>query len=577
MLPHRRLHRVQSSPTLVAIKSSHPRSFNVEQGDVQYKTAYTNLAALLTAQATQRPAAVALLDGTIQPPRPVSFAELHTAIAQAGAMLRAAGLRRGDRVLLFQPMSLDLYVAFGAILANGMTAVFIDPGMPRSQLDRAAAHLSPQAFLGPPRAHLLRLISPAIRRTPHHFSHAAWLPMTRPWQAYQDHAPLDEFVPCDDDTPALITVTSGTTGMPKFATRTHGFLRSQHAAIDAALAIDPGAVIATSLPVFVLSFLAMGTTTLLPGVDLRSPGRYDVAAFLAQLRATGVTCLAASPALLDRLARYCMAQHVTLLEIKQIYSGGGPVWPDLMDRLQRVAPNASILAVYGATEAEPIATLAYDDLRATDRYASSAGMGLPVGEPVPTIDLRIIPDRWGEPLGPYTQAEWEALALAPTQAGEIVVAGPHVLTSGSGEEAQSTKIQVGERTWHRTGDAGYLDRSGRLWLLGRCAAALPPAVQQHGAAPDAPLRGKLYPLAVEASVLALPEVKYAALVEVDGRRVLALELVTPQTQAWIDALADRVGWANLDAVRVLPRMPVDRRHNAKVDYPALRRLLHKSQ
>src|SRR5690606_30178485 len=153
---------------------------NVEQGDVQYKTAYTNLAALLTAQATQRPAAVALLDGTIQPPRPVSFAELHTAIAQAGAMLRAAGLRRGDRVLLFQPMSLDLYVAFGAILANGMTAVFIDPGMPRSQLDRAAAHLSPQAFLGPPRAHLLRLISPAIRRIPHHFSHAAWLPMTRP-------------------------------------------------------------------------------------------------------------------------------------------------------------------------------------------------------------------------------------------------------------------------------------------------------------------------------------------------------------------------------------------------------------
>lgn len=483
-------------------------------------------------------------------------------------MLHAAGLRPGDRVLLFQPMSVELYVAFGAILAHGLTAVFIDPGMARSQLDRAAAQLRPQAFLGPPRAHLLRLLSPAIRRIPHHFSHAAWLPRTRRWQDYCRYAPLGEVVPCADDTPALITVTSGTTGVPKFATRTHGFLCRQHAAIDAALGVDPAAVIATSLPVFVLSFLAMGTATLLTKVDLRRPGSYDVAAFLRQVRAGGVTCLAASPALLDRLARHCTAQQTTLPEITRIYSGGAPVWPDLMDRLHRVAPAASILAVYGATEAEPIATLDYATLRNTDRYATTAGMGLPVGEPVPTIDLRIIPDRWGEPLGPYSGEAWDQLALPPTQAGEIVVAGPHVLTTvGIGEEAQRTKIQVEGRAWHRTGDAGYVDRTGRLWLLGRCAAALPGVVSPDRAG------GKLYPFTVEAAVLALPEVKHAALVDVAGRRVLAVELFAPQTQAWIDGLAARVGWAKLDAVHVLRRMPVDRRHNAKIDYPALRRLL----
>jgi acyl-coenzyme A synthetase/AMP-(fatty) acid ligase len=417
----------------------------------------------------------------------------------------------------------------------------------------------------------LRLISPAIRRIPIKFTTGDWpLPGARRWGDSARSAATDwpEMAACDDDTPALITVTSGSTGTPKFATRTHGFLRRQHAAIATSLAMASDSVVATTLPIFILSFLASGVTTLLPKVDLRRPGQVQVAPLLAQMRAAGVNTLAASPAFLDQVARHCVAQGQTLPEIRQVYTGGAPVFVDLMDETAAAMPNAAFHAVYGATEAEPIATLDRITLTAADRERMAHGAGLVVGKPVTSIQVRVIPDQWGAAHGPYTLPEWDALALT-TGAGEIVVHGPHVLTTvGPGEDAALTKIGVGDETWHRTGDAGYFDESGRLWLLGRCAARLDGA--QRLTSP-----GALYPFSVESAAHTFPAVKHAALIAHQGRRILALELYAPQDGAWRRELEATLAWAELDEIRILPRMPVDKRHNAKIDYPALRRVVSK--
>jgi acyl-coenzyme A synthetase/AMP-(fatty) acid ligase len=154
-----------------------------------------------------------------------------------------------------------------------------------------------------------------------------------------------------------------------------------------------------------------------------------------------------------------------------------------------------------------------------------------------------------------------------TGTGEIVVSGAHVLTSvGPGEDAALTKIVVDGTIWHRTGDAGAWDERGRLWLLGRCAARIE-MVRKDGS------QGQLYPFAVESAAHTFPAIKYAALVAHDGRRILALELYTPQDERWFTTLKGRLAWAEIDEIRILDKMPVDKRHNAKIDYPALRRLL----
>ncbi len=82
--------------------------------------------------------------------------------------------------------------------------------------------------------------------------------------------------------------------------------------------------------------------------------------------------------------------------------------------------------LYGATEAEPIASLHADSYGEAERQATREGAGVLVGSPAHDVDVRILADRHGTPVGPCTEAEFAALSLAAGVEGEIVVAGPHV-------------------------------------------------------------------------------------------------------------------------------------------------------
>jgi acyl-CoA synthetase (AMP-forming)/AMP-acid ligase II len=236
----------------------------------------------------------------------------------------------------------------------------------------------------------------------------------------------------------------------------------------------------------------------------------------------------------------------------------------VLHRLHAMAPRARVVAVYGSTEAEPIATVEYSAIGETEWRAMEAGAGLLAGRPVDAISLRIIADRPGEPLGPFTPQAFDFLARGPSQPGEIVVSGAHVLPGYLGGIGNAEmKILVGDRVWHRTGDAGYLDARGRLWLLGRCQARI-------GEGPDV-----LYPFAVECAALTVDGVERTALVEHDGQRLLVVELSRGASADTIAVLRQRLSFARLDEVIDVPMIPVDRRHNAKIDYGALRALLER--
>ncbi len=521
-----------------------------------------NIAEILTEQARARPHASAIIDSWRGRDRATTFAQLDETAARAAEFLWRRGLRPGDAVLVLQPMSMELYVALLALFRLGLVAMFLDPSAGREHIENCCELWPPRGFIGSTKAHLLRMWTPALARIPAKFVIGWPVPGAFPWSQVETTPPRRSIVPCETDTPALLTFTSGSTGFPKAVVRTHGILRAQHRVLVSSLELSAGSVDLTTLPIVLLVNLATGVTSVIPDADLRYPGSVDPGPVFAQVSRHRVVSSAASPAFFERLVRHGMATGETLPTLTKVFSGGAPVFPRLLDQMQALAPNAEVVAVYGSTEAEPIAHVARHAITEDDTRAMLAGKGLLAGCPVESIRLCILRDQWGTSVGPYEAAEFHAHFSAADEPGEIVVHGEHVLTGyHQGRGDADTKFRVGEQVWHRTGDAGYLDARGRLWLLGRCSARI------------ADSRGVLYPFAVETAVYQDPRVRRAALVTHGGRRLLAVEFHEGTGRHDATEIEKAVAWARLDEVRILQSVPVDARHNAKVDYPRLRQLL----
>ena len=515
-----------------------------------------NIAGILEIRAREAPARAAIVERG----RSITFGDLDRAVASAAAELAEAGITAGMRVLVFSRMSIDLYTVMIALFRLRATAVFVDPSMGRERLNGCVDRVEPGAFVAIPRAHLLRFSTRAIRQIAIKVAIRGRVPGAAS-VARAVRGAGHGVEACDDATPAIITFTSGSTGEPKAAVRTHGFLLAQHRALVDALALAPGEVDLCTLPIFLLGNLASGVTSVIPDADLRAVGAIDPAPVAAQIQVHRPVRTVASPAFLARLVAHARRGDQRFDSFERIFTGGAPVFPSMLDDIAAVAPHAAVIAVYGSTEAEPIAEIDRRDITAADREAMATGAGLLAGLPVSSVRLRILPDRGGEALGPWTSEELERQALTPGQPGEIVVSGDHVLPGyldGVGDS--ESKIHVEGRVWHRTGDAGYLDDRGRLWLLGRCSARVSDS------------QGALYPFAVEAAASGTPGLLRAAFVMHRDRRMLVAE-VAGDAAGMKERLLERLAWAHVGDIVVADRIPLDARHNAKVDYPALRRLL----
>jgi acyl-CoA synthetase (AMP-forming)/AMP-acid ligase II len=527
-----------------------------------------NVAELFAASVRRRPNAIALVQGTGAARREIGFAALDARARGMAARLASDGVAPGDAVLFFAAPSIELYAALIAVLRIGAVAMFVEPSAGRRVLRDACLVNPPRALVASARAHLLRLISPPLRAIPNKYALTGRIPFVPPLDRASGATRRDEIVVRDADAPALLTFTSGSTGRPKGAVRTHGILRAQLDALTGSVAASESTRELVALPIVVLVNLANGAETILPDADLRRPATIDPMPVLEQLVRERATRVTAAPAFLERLVddvrrgRRSDRPHPRIVEV---VTGGGPVFPDVVARIAARWPAARITAVYGSTEAEPIAHVAAHEQTDEDVAARRAGAGLLAGLPHPSVRLAILPARWGDPIGPFTARELAMLARPAGEPGEIVVTGAHVVRGylgGIGDE--ETKFTVDGEIWHRTGDVGYLDVRGRLWLLGRAAWVIEDS------------RGTVYPFAVECAAREVLAIRRAVVVSHLGKRVLVVErrrgASVPDPARELGLLA----WAHLDEIVAWPAIPMDRRHNSKVDYPAVRRRLERA-
>jgi acyl-CoA synthetase (AMP-forming)/AMP-acid ligase II len=459
------------------------------------------------AEARATRTAIVAGDGTA-----ATFGELIRHSAALATAWRRRGLAAGDRVLLAAPLSIDLYVALIALWRLGAAVVLPEPALGLAGLRHAATVTRPKALLTAGWFRLLRYGLPELRAIP-----LALAPDERAAGA----EPAETLGP---DHPALISFTSGSTGAPKAMVRSHGMLARQNACVVEMLAPKRGdEVDLVAFPVFVLANLGLGVTSVLPSWNLRRHDLAEPTAIARTIKERRITRALVPPSICEKLAT------VEPIALEAIFTGGGPVFPDLLERLTARMPATEIVAVYGSTEAEPIAHMRVADIRPDDWRAMRDGAGLLTGSPVDAIEIAI-------------------------RDSEIVVTGEHVNKAYlDPAQDRGTKLTIGDRVWHRTGDAGRFDADGRLWLLGRADGAV----------------AGLFPFCVETAARYWPGVARSALVGIDGCTVLAVEGDTGSLDAWRRKAA-AIGDMRVVAVRAIP---LDRRHRSKVDYPALRRSL----
>jgi acyl-CoA synthetase (AMP-forming)/AMP-acid ligase II len=522
-----------------------------------------NVTARLAELARRHPDRPALLGGEAGAAS-ITYRELWRSIDGASAGLRRLGLAPGDRALVFIPMSIDLYVALLALLKMGAVAVFVDPWIGLRQVAAYAAFAAPRAFLGTPRSQLLRLAFRPLRSLPVAVTTGRRLgsmPAAATLAELAAAAGDGSVFPASPEAPALITFTSGSSGVPKGVNRTHGFLWAQHRALAAELPPEEGDVDFTTFPVFALNNLAGGIPSVVPGVDLRRIDEADPEAVLGSMRARGVTTATASPPLVDRLAAAVERVPARRPPLRRLVSGGAPVADSQLEAWRRAFPRAEIVLAYGSSEAEPVARIG-----AEERLAAGGGRGTCAGRPVAAVRTRLVRIHRGPiELGAEGWGPWE---VASGEVGELLVAGEHVARDyfrnpAAGRENKVT--ESGGRVWHRMGDTGHFDPDGRLWLVGRVHST----IFRRGEAVHAQLveqaaRGE-DPRIRRVAAVGLPDP------EVGERLVVVVE--SRSGRAVGREVAARLAAAGLPADRVLVSrraLPVDPRHRSKIDYPRLR-------
>ena len=533
-----------------------------------------NVAARLKAVARTMPEAVAVVEprGHDRQGKPrygtVTFRELDQQSDRIAHGLRAMGVAPRTRLALLVRPGIDFVALAFALFKAAAVAILIDPGMGRRNLLGCLAEAEPEGFIAIPIVHAVRtLLRGRFPKARYHVT------VGRRW--FWGGVSLDDLragpgegsepVPTAADDPAAIIFTTGSTGPPKGVLYTHGNFDAQVDELGERFGIGPGEVDLATFPLFGLFNAGLGVTTVVPEMDPTRPARVDPRKILAAVHDWSITQAFGSPALWNRVGRYCAEQGLRLPTLRRVFSCGAPVPAEVLATMRAcIHPEGDVHTPYGATEALPVASISAREVLGETAARTRQGAGICVGRRFPGIEWRVIRIVDG-PIPAIAQAE----PLPPGEIGELVVRGPVVTPQyvTRPESNALAKIADSSGLWHRMGDAGYLDQEDRFWFCGRVAHRVLTA------------GGPMHTTCCEAIFNRHPDVYRSALVGVGprgGQRPVIV--VEPRPARFPRTAADRnrvlaeirqLGRASpltaaIEDFLFHPRFPVDIRHNAKI-------------
>ena len=361
----------------------------------------------------------------------------------------------------------------------------------------------------------------------------------RTWRDSFPATPPAHRIKSEDD--ALQLYTSGTTGKPKGAVMTHGSILSSR---DAAASGEdmrawqepiPGDVTLLAMPCFHISGTGTGIGTMVAGSNSIVLPEYDPAKALDLIQNYNISKIFLVPAAIQILLNHPKVNEVDFSRLKYVTYGASPIPLELMREAMRVL-GCGFVQMYGMTETSGTIVA----LDPEDHVPEGSPRMRSVGKPLAGVELKIIDEAGNE--------------VAPGTVGEIATRSSKNMR-GYWNNPEATAATIDADGWLRTGDAGYLDEGGYLYIHDRVKDMI---ISGGENVYPAEVENALYshPKVADVAVIGVPDAKWgeavkACVVAKPGEELTEAELIAHARQH----IAGYKCPKSVDFIPALPRNP----------------------